>query len=621
MTIFVIDCETTANGGPNKDSPEAHWPNNKLLLFASDKDGVIPAVKFIEKLEKGDTIVGHNLKFDLKWLMRIARKFELDIKWSSFNYVCTMESFYKYTGHQRMFTGLEDLASELSIPTKKTLDLSTYLGDGGKMEDIPEDDLRTYLLQDVHITSEVWHKSFMVYYCNWLPAICEMELNGLPVPKDKLLSFATELARTEASCAIEIKDTVERHFDLSDLTPGQLAKFNNKSPRTLSYLFTGEPVTGVAGLKVGTKKAYLKDGCLLEASEIARIFKGKKVTHLGYPMDEGVLSTIERTATHSAASGLASKVLEYRKASKLLNTYCRPMLEHLECTGGTVHPKINLTATKTGRLSSSSPNGQNMPEEIRKLVESPDDDWEIAELDFEQLEIVALAQLSRDRQLIADLKAGRDLHYETGKDVFGWKSESDMNDKDRKICKNVNFGLIYGGTEYGLSKSTGQPMALVKSLIEAFYSRYPRVSEWHEEFYRKVVENSEPYEPEKARFKSKINIAENLDITFIEGESPEWVKKTKKGRDFTFVPTQTKNYPVQGYAGRVIVPTYLKKLYHIRDSTSQDIKFLLTVHDSIIMMVKKGAPTFFIAAQSQTENTLRLRVPLNYKVNEGKTWS
>ena len=237
----------------------------------------------------------------------------------------------------------------------------------------------------------------------------------------------------------------------------------------------------------------------------------------------------------------------------------------------------------------------------------------IIEIDFSQLEIVILACLSGDERLLADMETGRDLHFETGKSVFGWKTEADMDKLDRRIVKGVNFGLVYGGGWRTISNLTGADPDTVKALIKAFYDRYPGVAKWQEETMAKVKDAATwgPSRTTSGRPAKDSQLVSPLGRVWrFTEDDPPW------GGDPNFSPTKVKNYPVQGFATGDIVPLAVKNVAELicrerqksPTNTFSRVHLTCTVHDSIILDVDKDVPIGYVAtycAQAMTAKVSR----------------
>lgn len=628
MIEITIDLETTANGG-HKGSPEAHYANNKVLWYGwkdghsiyTSKTGVLFYDR-IEDLLSCDIdirLIGHNLKFDLKYLIRERP----DIAWHKIDYYCTMYGEYRQSGHKYKFSSLENTCDRHGLPFTKGLDLGAILKSGLKMEDIPDSDLEPYLRGDVEATAELYHSHIMhpsydEYMHQHVLPLANMELLGLPLDVKLAQSEMIGLVKDERVFEADLFKFTKDKLEWSDGVPLKESDLKFTAPRTVSYLLTGEPAKGLT--TAVRRNIVWKTGCgpMLTPTEILSVWGNEKPTNLGYKMPKSHLDELIKIPT--AASYMAA-LIDYRRVSKMIGTYFGPFLEEAKIQP-TIHPKMNMAQTSTGRLSSSQPNGQNLPPEARQLFKS--EYGQFHEIDFTQLEVVALAYLSKDIQLIQDIRNGEDIHFNTGQHVMGWMAPNDMKKKDRTLVKNVVFGLIYGGGATGLSHTTGQPVKLIKQLIKAFYSRYPSVADWQKEFYTDMTNLLKPLHLEKGEMIYDALVKDQTSgrkFYFKEGLAPKWVK-AKTGRSFSFKPTESKNYPVQGFAGGDIVMMALWELYY-RLCDIPDTEIRMTVHDSILVDTSMNSRMLDKIMRDVCDDLVKywhLPFNLSFDITSGQYW-
>lgn len=628
IVVYVTDLETTANGGPEGNSPEAHWLNNRILycgyvcnsrpIMFGDSSLV---TDMLHDLNKGHhvTLVGHNLKFDLKYLVRDHP----DFPWEKIDYICTMHREYRLTGHQEKFIGLEALCAKHGVPFKKGLDLAAILASGTKMEDIPQADLLTYLEADVDATRRVYRVQNRLIptttdeiFSNHTLPLAEMELNGLLLDTDETQDLMKQLVKDEARLRTQLFTLYDEHLEWDDGTAIVADDIKVNAPRTISYLLTGKPL---CGLPKGKRAIKFKKNevCLLANSTIAKLWPNLTPNHLGYPMPAAKLKELAKTSQLKYPKLL----LKYRGIQKLLNTYIGPFLEIAKIQG-TVHPTIHTSSTNTGRGSSAKPNGQNLPELARNCFVAEFDQF--YDIDFKQLEVCALAAVSQDPQLIADIQNDVDVHYETGRRVMGWKSPADMTDQTRRVVKAVNFGLIYGGGARTLAREAGIEVKFAKDLIKAFYDRYPGVADWQKDFYKEVVTNMRPdgiEQGEQVYCSDVVLPISKRKFHFREKPSPMWLVKTT-GRKFSFKPTETKNYPIQGFAGGDIVMDALVYL-RVYLASCQNTKMRMTVHDSILIdtdMSQAWIRNVMTLVCTQVRDKYGLPFNLEFDIKSGTHW-
>lgn len=637
MYIIALDCETTHKGGPDHDSPEAQYPSNEVVRVGWQV--IAPEIgekyinpdfhklaEFCERADEDVRIVAHNAKFDIKWFQRYHRPEANTVQvW------CTMTYDYLNTGHESKFISLEDLCKKHGIRPKKTMDLGEYIAHGGRVEDIPLEELDQYLERDVDLVrwlafaqgaDKPWNYPYDMSY---IQALAEMELNGLPIDQDKCKEQAEESIEITDDYVQLCKDFIMEHGEWKDGSPITMADFEKKikptANRTLSWMLTGAPHEVKTTSDKWTFRYKGGRSCVLPATLVDEVWE-EPATHLGYSMDEAHISeAVMICLKYGITHNILGKLPTFRKHDKLASTYYMPFLNMAGETG-CVHPKLNTTATATGRLSSSKPNGQNLPTEARQLVKAPRG-MSLVELDFSQLELVALAYLCKDDQMLDDLKIGEDIHYNSGQRVMGWEDPHDMTKKDRTLVKNVNFGAVYGGKAPGLAAQTGVDKKIIQDLINSLYRRYPGIADWQKATYELVVENMEPNGHDdngEQMYKSTVDVGERT-YTFFETPSPRWLR-ARTGRNYSFNPNQVYNYPIQGFAGWRIVLQFLGDLW---SNSHPSLMYLMTVHDSILVAVDDDYVKMF---ESQVETqcailSAELGLPFNLEVDftVGKHWS
>lgn len=633
--MIYFDLETTVNGGPQGDSPEAHWDSNRVLMCGHatmlGSIHINPSTHYLandirdEIRDKGMcTLVAHNAKFDIKYLMRDHP----NIPWHKVTVWDTMTWEYRASGHRKTMPSLEDVAFTYGIKQRKTLDLGALLKQGVKMEDIPQEELGDYLTGDVSILREIHRQQLYVgeeYNMDYLLPLAEMELNGLPMDtygaEQKAYALTADIMAAQNyfiqyimyNCEWQDGSAVTPD-DFNDMVKPKTKCIKPTANRTISMLLTGCP----SELNVTQKwKLSLKGQPILPQSVVDDIYEDIKPTHIGYPVDE---ETMDRIGLRLTDDEFCTKLIEYRKATKVVDTYLLPMLQQAKIQG-TVHPKLNTAITSTGRLSSSAPNGQNMPPLVREMIVAKEGNV-MEELDYSQLEMVAAATCSKCKALIKDMNDGVDIHRNTAAKVFG----EDLAEEKRKIAKNVNFGVLYGGKAYGLSKQTGVDKDTVQQLIDAFFNSYRGVAHWQRTVYEEIVDNMRAYDVHSGhqRYCSDwVLPISDRKFRFIETEAPMWLRN-KTGRAYSFSPNQTANYPIQGFAGGDIVMEGLTYLWRsIRGSMVSDhVQFRMTVHDSILLEKKAtlDLAEFYDGMIDHVMSKYKLPVQLQVDVEAGPTW-
>lgn len=625
---IFFDLETTARGPDN--NPEAQYADNKLVMCGfSTKDrynsqnNVNELVKEVCNAladEKQPRLIAHNAKFDIKWLLRLAP----EVPWHKCAFVCTMTAHYRVSGHRFKFTSLEELAGKYSIPFTKGLDLGGLIKQGIDVDDIDKGDLAKYLAEDVKVVKQIWdHMQHVAedYDYDYILPLARMELNGLPLDEKKTRTELKRLASIHDTAVIAVEGDVRSKMVWSDGSPVARGDFKPLAPRTISYYLTGKPEHGLGG-KNDKKHIVFKpaNGPALTAKQIEQVWGKTKVNpNLGYPINAGVTDKLIKLSPT-----VVGAYKEAKDANKIINTYLVPFLAEACYTGGTIHPKLNTCSTNTGRLSSSSPNGQNIPPSVRNLIASTM--GYIYEIDFAQLEMIGAATLSGDEQMRADIRNGRDIHFESGKSVFGWRNPLDMRKDERRTVKGVNFGLLYGGGAAGIALNTGADKKTVKELIQSFYVRYPQVATWQDRVLQEIkddawVEGTKDGQSYKGSVYQVPNPYGGRRFYFEESESPLW-KQHQDGCKFSFKPTETKNYPIQGFAGGDIVMNALTILDAVLAGT--DAKLRMTVHDSIVVDWGKDKRPEVVRIMNKVCELVRIQlnipVPLVYDIEADEHW-
>lgn len=632
LQYFYIDLETTARGGPGDGlSPEAHWDANHVLLCAHQIDGHgAPSVNRTPKellramadaIDHGfdPVIVAHNAKFDIKHLM----KYGGFNGWARVKVWCTMTWEYRNSGHLLKFPSLQDTCLRRNIFYDKGIDLGALIVQGVRMEDIPIKDLTFAIKNDVRSLYQLWlqqNNLHNAYDMQYILPLSEMEMNGLKVDQPKMEQLYIEkqndimaeeqrmMQHIMTQCEWQDGSAVNITEDFTSAVGLKSKEINMFARRTLSFLLTSVPDT----LEITTKwKLKWKQGWgPIYAEPHPAYFKGK--THLGYVIDEKVFSADTSWVTTCAE--------RHRKAEKIISTYLAPMAETIAIRG-TVHPKLNTAQTATGRLSSSQPNGQNMPPVVRELIIPHNKVNQIYEIDFKQLEMYAVAIISGCGAMQAALARGDDLHYLSGRTVMGWQRESDMTKDDRRTVKAVNFGILYGGKANGLSQQTGIKKSVVQALIDGFFTAFPGVAKWQKAMFEEVVEHMYTYDIKdgEQRYASLWTLPlTGRKFAFVEQPSPLWLRK-RTHRKHSFSPTQTSNYPIQGCAGGDLVMYALYWLW----LNKANYKYLLTVHDSIIIETDESSVSVQAAVLDMCAATtahFNLPISLQCDVDHGKHW-
>lgn len=637
MDVISFDVECTTRLEKDKGFPGSPFYEDNKLLDWGCGSGEGHTWQPVFALSGDYVTAVHNGVFDIHWI----RRYWMDMSTSEFQkhgqLWDTQIAHHLLSGCVDTFASLDDVAArELGPDEQKFFEVSQIIKEG-RIEEIDETSLRDYLKQDLDLTRKIAIKQMermtpaMRNLCFLLSeatkVIEEMEWNGLTLDKETAFDRLNRL-QTDINLLSDAVSTV--HLDGLPITP-----------KNISAKLFGGKVTHVTREADGVYKTGKRAGTpkfkrVTKEIEFPALYNpeavgAEKLKTGWYRVDENVLETL----SEKIWSGLAENVLAIRKREKIANTYLRPMLLQCEWTrDGRIHHSINPAATKTGRYSSSNPNGQNMPMmdpsnphlNVKDLIVSRfGEDGVIIEADYKQLEVVALAAITYDLTLIDDLKNGRDIHAETGKAVFG----SSMTEQERRIVKTINFGLIYGGGAAALSKQAGVTEELAKKCIDAFYNRYTKVKKSFEITKSNIQRRG--YDPTS-------NVFQLTSTTGRMWAIPAVPSRHGKGPAVEPAYTALRNYPVQGTATGDLVPLMLTAVFHalLNQDNFFNRKCLMinTVHDSIIFDCHKevlanalpiihdvleDAPRYMeevLDFDGFTFNELSLKVDISY----GRSW-
>ena len=302
---------------------------------------------------------------------------------------------------------------------------------------------------------------------------------------------------------------------------------------------------------------------------------------------------------------VVSKVLMFRKASKLKSTYVDGLLG-LIGSDGRIHPHFNQTVAATGRLSCTEPNLQNIPirdengRNIRKAFMVSEPENVFVGSDYSQIELRLMAALSGDPVLLEAFRTGEDIHRLTASRVFDIPME-DVTPLDRSRAKAVNFGVIYGMSGFGLSENLGITRKDAQRYIDDYFEKHQAVKDYLD----RQVEIGK----------------ENFEVKTIMGrirQIPEF--KSRRYMDQQLAARLAMNSPIQGSAADIIKVAMNKVDAELREREMKS-KLVLQIHDELIVeAVPEELEQVEELLRRNMENAVELSVPLDCDMNSGKTW-
>ncbi|NQI73099.1 DNA polymerase I [Streptococcus suis] len=325
-----------------------------------------------------------------------------------------------------------------------------------------------------------------------------------------------------------------------------------------------------------------------------------KKTKTGYSTAVDVLERLAPIAP------VVSKILEYRQITKLQSTYVIGLQDAI-LEDGKIHTRYVQDLTQTGRLSSTDPNLQNIPVRleqgrlIRKAFVPSLENSVLLASDYSQIELRVLAHISQDQHLIEAFQQGADIHTSTAMRVFGIEKEEDVTANDRRNAKAVNFGVVYGISDFGLSNNLGISRKEAKNYIDTYFERFPGIKNYMETIVR------------EARDKGYVETLYKR-----RRELPDINSRNFNVRNFA--ERTAINSPIQGSAADILKVAMIN-LDKALTEAGLSTRMLLQVHDEIVLEVPIAELEVVKAMVKETmESAIQLSVPLIADENEGQTW-
>ncbi|HFI0303098.1 TPA: DNA polymerase I [Streptococcus suis] len=407
------------------------------------------------------------------------------------------------------------------------------------------------------------HEQLELFYEMELPladVLAKMEIAGIKVEKETLQAM-------QAENEILIDQLTKEIYELA----GQ--EFNINSPKQLGTILFED---------MGLPLEYTKK------------------TKTGYSTAVDVLERLAPIAP------VVSKILEYRQISKLQSTYVIGLQDAI-LADGKIHTRYVQDLTQTGRLSSTDPNLQNIPVRleqgrlIRKAFVPSLEDRVLLASDYSQIELRVLAHISQDQHLIEAFQQGADIHTSTAMRVFGIEKSEDVTANDRRNAKAVNFGVVYGISDFGLSNNLGITRKEAKNYIDTYFERFPGIKNYMETIVR------------EARDKGFVET-----IYKRRRELPEINSRNFNVRNFA--ERTAINSPIQGSAADILKVAMIN-LDKALTEAGLSTRMLLQVHDEIVLEVPMAELETVKAMVKETmESAIALSVPLLADENAGQTW-
>ncbi len=509
------------------------------------------------------TIVAHNFKFDYMMLSRAGIK----VTGKPFD---TMIAAYLVDSSQKL--KMDELSK--NYLNYAPVPIEELIGKGRKqisMADLTPEDVYLYAAEDADITlrlyeilKELLKKDELEEVANTvefplMEVLADMEYKGIKLDTEMLAGFSKDLTEDLLKLQTEIYEKAGEEFNIN-------------SPQQLGTI-------------------------LFEKLELP---SGKKTKTGQYSTNESVLTKL------AVKYEIPSLILEYRQLAKLKSTYVDAMPLLIDEQSGRVHTDFNQSVAATGRLSSSNPNLQNIPirttrgREIRKAFIA-DDEFQIYSADYSQVELRVIAHIAKDEAMIEAFRNGEDIHARTAKEIFGLESLDDVTQDHRRKAKEVNFGIPYGLSAFGLAQNLGIDNNEGKVMIDEYFNRFPNILNY--------INETKEFAKEHGYVQTLLGRRRYLpDIN-----SGNW---NVRG----FAERVAINMPIQGTAADVIKLAMIN-IHNWLNENKKQSRMLLQVHDELVFEIhnseQEEVPAKIIELM---EGAFTMDVPLKVEAGIGKNW-
>lgn len=326
----------------------------------------------------------------------------------------------------------------------------------------------------------------------------------------------------------------------------------------------------------------------------------QKKTKSGYSTDGEVLEKIKQE--HPAIE----KILEYRQISKLNSTFVEGLLPCINSETNRIHSHFHQTVTATGRISSTDPNLQNIPtrmelgQNLRKAFIAQKEGTILLDADYSQIELRVLAHIANDENMIKAFNQGEDIHKQAASMVFNVPQE-EVTKQMRSNAKAVNFGIVYGISDYGLSEQLGVSVKLAKQYIEQYLEKYSGIKN----FMNSINEEAKEKGYVETLFKRRRYVPELTSSNYMIRQ---------------FGSRIAMNTPIQGTAADIIKIAMIRVYKELKKKNLKS-KLVLQVHDELLIETyEEETNQVKQILKDCMENVIKLKVPLVAEIGEGKTW-
>lgn len=507
--------------------------------------------------------IAHHYKFDYTILRRIG----LDVEGPAFD---TMVAAYLIDADQKL--KMDELAQKYL--NYEPIPIAELIGSGRgqkTMDEVDPEDIRVYACEDADITLRLYEVLSDILEEDELEEIAQtiefplmevlakMELNGIRIDRDMLEEFSETLRS-------ELLELEKKIYEKAG------TEFNINSPKQL-----GEVLFDQMGLPAGKKTKT------------------------------GQYSTAESVLTKLAADyEMPNLILEYRALKKLKSTYVDALPKLINEETGRIHTDFNQSIAATGRLTSSNPNLQNIPirtkrgREIRKAFIA-DEGFRLLSADYSQVELRVIASISEDENMIEAFKNDEDIHSRTAKEIFDLDSVDDVTSDHRRKAKEVNFGIPYGVSAYGLANRLGISNEEGKEMIEQYFERFPGI--------QRYINETKEFAKEHEYVKTLLGRRRYIP----QINSSNWNVRS-------FAERTAINMPIQGTAADIIKQAMIDIQKYLEEN-DLNTRMLLQVHDELIFEIPEAeADEVPGKLKELMETAFELSVPLKVDMGLADNW-
>lgn len=415
-------------------------------------------------------------------------------------------------------------------------------------------------LQNTTIEKLKEHNSLELFNNIEMPLVkvlADMQYQGMYVDKQELISYGNILKE-------QINELTKQIYELAG------EEFNINSPKQLGEV-------------------------LFEKLQLPAAKKNKN----GYSTDVDVLEKLKKEHP------IIEKILEYRGIMKLNSTYVEGLLPYINETDNRVHSYFHQTVTATGRISSTEPNLQNIPTRVeagKKIRKSfkPGDGKVFLDADYSQIELRVLAHISNDEHMIQAFNNNEDIHKQAASKVFNIPID-EVTHEERSKAKAVNFGIVYGISDFGLGEQLGVSRKIAKEYIEQYLDKYNGIKKFMED----IVEEAKEKGYVETLFHRRRYIPELKSNSYVVRQ---------------FGSRAAMNTPIQGTAADIMKIAMINVFNKLKENNLKS-KIVLQVHDELIIeTLEEEKDQVKKILKESMENAIELKVPLLAELSEANNW-